>query len=92
VPGPSALVLALAASGLPTDRFAFLGFAPRKGRAAWWSESLARAETLVVFEAPTASGHARGDRGAIQERRICLAPEITKLHEESWTEVREVAR
>ena len=32
IPGPSALLLALAASGLPTDRFAFLGFAPRRGR------------------------------------------------------------
>lgn len=83
VPGPSAALLALAASGLPTDRFAFLGFAPRKGREAWWAAALARAETVVVFEAPTRvdatlAAIATADAG----RRVCLAREITKLHEE----------
>ena len=93
VPGPSALLLALAASGLPTDRFAFLGFAPRRGREAWWGEALARAETLVVFEAPTrlAATLAVIEAGA-PGRAICLAREITKLHEEFVTgSAREVA-
>ena len=52
IPGPSALLVALAASGLPTDRFAFLGFAPRRGRRLWWREALARSETSVIYEAP----------------------------------------
>lgn len=83
VPGPSALLLALAASGLPTDRFAFLGFAPRRGREAWWGEALARAETLVVFEAPTrVAATLVAIEAAAPGRAICLAREITKLHEE----------
>lgn len=83
VPGPSALLLALAASGLPTDRFAFLGFAPRRGREAWWGEALARAETVVVFEAPTrVAATLAAIEAAAPGRAICLAREITKLHEE----------
>jgi len=83
VPGPSALILALAAAGLPTDRFAFLGFAPRRGREAWWSEALERSETVVVYEAPT---RVPGTLAAIAElapeRAVCLARELTKVHEE----------
>lgn len=83
VPGPSALLVALAASGLPTDRFAFLGFAPRRGRAAWWREALSRGETIVVFEAP---GRVAATAAAIAaeapERPVCLARELTKAHEE----------
>ena len=83
VPGPSAALLALAASGLPTDRFAFLGFAPRKGRRTWWTEALARAETMVVFEAPTRVAATLAAIGSAEpRRRVCLAREITKLHEE----------
>lgn len=88
VPGPSALVLALAASGLPTDRFAFLGYAARKGRERWWREALARRETVVAYESPrrvaaTLTAIAR----IAPERRTCLAREITKLHEEFVTDV-----
>jgi 16S rRNA (cytidine1402-2'-O)-methyltransferase len=83
VPGPSALLLALAASGLPTDRFAFLGFAPRRGQEGWWAEALLRAETVVVFEAPT---RVQATLQAIERvspgRAVCLAREITKVHEE----------
>ncbi len=83
VPGPSALLAALAASGLPTDRFAFLGFAPRKGRAAWWREALEREETVVVYEAPTRSAATAEQIAALDPgRRVCLAREITKVHEE----------
>ena len=86
VPGPSALILALAASGLPTDRFAFLGFAPRRGREAWWSETLLREETVVVYEAPTrALATLETIAGAAPERAACLAREMTKLHEEFVT-------
>ena len=86
VPGPSALILALAASGLPTDRFAFLGFAPRRGRQAWWAEALLREETVVVYEAPTrALATLEEIAGAAPDRPACLAREITKVHEEFVT-------
>jgi 16S rRNA (cytidine1402-2'-O)-methyltransferase len=83
VPGPSALLLALAASGLPTDRFAFLGFAPRRGREAWWADAMLRAETVVIFEAPTrVAATLEAIDHAAPGRPVCLAREITKVHEE----------
>ena len=86
VPGPSALLLALAASGLPTDRFAFLGFAPRKGRTVWWRAALARGETVVVYEAPTRIAATVAEIARIDPaRRLCLARELTKVHEEFVT-------
>ena len=86
VPGPSALVLALAASGLATDRFAFLGFAPRRGREAWWAGALARSETVVVYEAPTrVADTLAAIAAAVPDRAVCLAREITKVHEEFVT-------
>jgi 16S rRNA (cytidine1402-2'-O)-methyltransferase len=86
VPGPSALVLALAASGLPTDRFAFLGFAPRRGREAWWVDAAARPETVVVYEAPTrVADTLAAIADAAPDRAVCLAREITKVHEEFVT-------
>jgi 16S rRNA (cytidine1402-2'-O)-methyltransferase len=93
IPGPSALVLALAASGLPTDRFAFLGFAPRRGRESWWTDALARAETVVVYEAPTrVEGTLEAIAAAAPDRAVCLARELTKVHEEFVTgSAREVA-
>jgi len=93
VPGPSALVLALAASGLPTDRFAFLGFAPRRGREGWWADAVARPETVVVYEAPTRLVDTLAViAAAAPDRNVCLAREITKVHEEFVTgTAREVA-
>lgn len=86
VPGPSALIAALAASGLPTDRFAFLGYAPRRGREAWWREALARGETIVVYEAPARVADTVAAVAAIDpDRPICLARELTKVHEEFVT-------
>jgi 16S rRNA (cytidine1402-2'-O)-methyltransferase len=83
IPGASAFVLALAASGLPTDRFAFLGFAPRRGRTGWWTEALERAETVVVYEAPTrVPATLAAIAATAPDRAVCLAREITKLHEE----------
>jgi 16S rRNA (cytidine1402-2'-O)-methyltransferase len=86
VPGPSALLLALAASGLPTDRFTFLGFAPRKGRTSWWRAALARSETVVVYEAPTRVAATVAEIARIDPARpLCLARELTKIHEEFVT-------
>ena len=54
VPGPSAALAALAASGLPTDTFLFLGFPPikAKDRLRWFEEVRLAARTVVFFEAP----------------------------------------
>lgn len=83
VPGPSALLLALAASGLPTDRFAFLGFAPRRGREGWWRLALARTETVIVYESPRRVPETLAAIAAVDpDRPLVLARELTKLHEE----------
>lgn len=83
VPGPSALLLAVAASGLPTDRFAFLGYAPRKGREAWWRSALSRGETVIVYESPRRIPATAGVVAAVDpDRPVCLARELTKVHEE----------
>lgn len=83
IPGPTAFVLALAASGLPTDRFAFLGYAPRRGREAWWREALSRGETVVVYESPRRVAATAAVIATLDpERPTCLARELTKVHEE----------
>ncbi|WP_369401307.1 16S rRNA (cytidine(1402)-2'-O)-methyltransferase [Demequina soli] len=87
LPGPSAALAALALSGLPTDRFAFEGFLPRKGgeRAARLASLATEDRTLVFFEAPhrlaatlTAMAEAWGG-----ERRAAVSREITKTYEET---------
>ncbi|MFB3777362.1 MAG: 16S rRNA (cytidine(1402)-2'-O)-methyltransferase [Bryobacteraceae bacterium] len=85
LPGPSALVAALAASGLPTDQFHFAGFLPAKGgqrRRAL--EKLKNEEaTLVFFEAPHRAVQALEDiESVLGPRPVVLAREMTKLHEE----------
>ncbi|UIP59184.1 16S rRNA (cytidine(1402)-2'-O)-methyltransferase [Agromyces marinus] len=86
IPGPSAVVTALAVSGLPTDRFAFEGFLPRKAgeRARRLAEVAGDRRTLVFFEAPSrlaASLGALADAfGADRPAAVCR--ELTKLHEE----------
>ena len=86
VPGPSALLAALVGSGLPADRFAFLGFAPRKGgeRRALLERVAHSPETVILFEAP---GRLPGlladlERVCGSARRVAVAREMTKLHEE----------
>jgi 16S rRNA (cytidine1402-2'-O)-methyltransferase len=86
VPGPSALVAALAASGLPTDSFQFLGFLPAKsGQRRTLLETLRNAQnTIVLYEAPHRIVEAIKDIVQIlgAERPVVLARELTKLHEE----------
>lgn len=83
LPGPSAVLTALAVSGLPTDRFTFEGFLPRKGRVAYFT-SLAREErTMVFFESPNRLGDSLRDLAAVApDRRAVVCRELTKLHEE----------
>lgn len=83
IPGPSAVLTALAVSGLPTDRFTFEGFLPRKGRIAYFT-ALAREErTMVFFESPNRLADALRDLAAVApDRRVVVCRELTKLHEE----------
>ncbi|NTX38577.1 16S rRNA (cytidine(1402)-2'-O)-methyltransferase [Myxococcus sp. CA033] len=85
IPGATALVAALSASGLPTGRFHFLGFLPRKGaeRRAMLEEVAALSATLVLYESPRRLGETLPDLQEVWgDRRACVARELTKLHEE----------
>lgn len=88
IPGPSALTAALPASGLPLDRFLFLGFLPRKAgdRRRLLEEVKSQKATLVFFEAPHRLRDTLADMGDILglERPIAACRELTKLHEEIW--------
>lgn len=88
VPGPSAAVAALVASGLPTGRFVFEGFLPRKGsgRTQRLAELATEARTVVLYEAPHRLARTLIDLSASfgSERRIAIGRELTKLHEEIW--------
>jgi 16S rRNA (cytidine1402-2'-O)-methyltransferase len=86
VPGPSAVLAALAVSGLPVDRFCFEGFLPRKGgeRRGRLAELAGEPRTMVVFEAPhrTAATLAAMAQAFGSGRRAVVCRELTKLHEE----------
>jgi 16S rRNA (cytidine1402-2'-O)-methyltransferase len=82
LPGPSAPITALVASGLPSDSVVFLGFLPRKGRER--TESLERisreASTFVLFESPHRLAKTLGELPEYAGVAVCR--ELTKLHEE----------
>jgi 16S rRNA (cytidine1402-2'-O)-methyltransferase len=85
IPGPSAVIAALSASGLPTDSFLFAGYLPpRRGARRSRLQELAPLRcTLVFYEAPHRLLSALGDMLAVLgPRKACLAREITKVHEE----------
>jgi 16S rRNA (cytidine1402-2'-O)-methyltransferase len=86
VPGPSAVTTALALSGLPTDRFCFEGFLPRKGgeRRARLAELAAEPRTCVLFEAPHRLADALADMVEVlgPGRRAVVCRELTKTYEE----------
>jgi 16S rRNA (cytidine1402-2'-O)-methyltransferase len=86
VPGPSAVTTALAVSGLPTDRFCFEGFLPRKGgeRRARLAALQAEPRTCVLFEAPHRLADALADMAAVLggSRRAVVCRELTKTYEE----------
>ncbi len=88
VPGPSAALAALVVSGLPTGRFCFEGFLPRKGRARdeRLAELATERRTIVVFEAPHRVRETMSDLGKVVDplRRIVIARELTKAFEEVW--------
>ena len=86
IPGPSAVLMALAISGLPTDRFTFEGFLPRKpgDRRSTLRALAAEPRTMVFFESPSRLASALADIGAAfgEDRRIAVCRELTKLYEE----------
>jgi 16S rRNA (cytidine1402-2'-O)-methyltransferase len=86
LPGPSAVLAALIASGLSTERFTFLGFPPRKGeeRGALLERIAGSEETVVLFESPERLGALLSDLIAAcgAERPVAVARELTKVHEE----------
>ncbi len=85
VPGPSALVTALVASGLPTDEFLFAGFLPAKANArrARLKQLGAVAATLIFYEGPHRLAATLQDALEILgERNAVIARELTKMHEE----------
>lgn len=86
IPGPSAVLTALALSGLPSDRFCFEGFLPRKAgeRAARIAELVAEPRTMVFFEAPhrlAAMLDALAE-GLGEDRPAAICRELTKTYEE----------
>ena len=85
VPGPSAVVTALALSGLPTGRFAFEGFLSvnKKSRREHLQSLSGERRTMVFYEAPhKLPGTLRDLLEALGDRRVALARELTKVHEE----------
>ena len=87
IPGPSAVVAALALSGLPTGRFAFEGFLPaNKGERRRHLEAVAADDrTLIFYEAPHKAAATLADMAQILgDRPLAVARELTKLHEEIW--------
>lgn len=85
VPGPSAAVAALSVSGLPTDRFLFVGFLPSRASARRRDlQELAKVTaTLVLYESPVRILASLSDlAAAFGDRQAFLAREMTKLHEE----------
>jgi 16S rRNA (cytidine1402-2'-O)-methyltransferase len=88
VPGPSAAIAALVASGLPTGRFVFEGFLPRKGsgRTERLDALATERRTMVLYEAPHRLAKTLADLASAfgVDRAVAIARELTKLHEEVW--------
>lgn len=87
VPGACAAVAALSVSGLPSDRFVFEGFLPAKAtaRRRRLGELASETRTLIFYESSHRIAYTARDLASALggERRVCLARELTKLHEDS---------
>ena len=85
IPGPSALLASLSASGLPNEEFLFVGFLPaRSGERRRALERLRIEDrTIILYEAPHRVAECVADaREVLGNRSACIAREVTKLHEE----------
>ena len=87
IPGPSAVTMAVALSGLPTDRFTFEGFPPRASgaRLSHYEKLRHEERTMVFFEAPHRLGDSLGDAVSVfgANRRGAICREMTKRYEET---------
>lgn len=84
-PGPSAVIAALSVAGIDTERFVMEGFLPRKAgeRAAWYDSWASEHRTIVFYESPQRLHATLAElTERFGERKICVARELTKLHEE----------
>jgi len=84
-PGPSAVVAALSVAGIDTERFIMEGFLPRKAgeRASWYDQWASERRTIVFYESPQRLQSTLGELAErFGSREICVARELTKLHEE----------
>lgn len=87
VPGPSAITAALVASGLPSDRFLYVGFLPRKRgeRQALLADLAEEPGTIVAYEAPHRLQATLADLVTVMgDRPVAVARELTKRYEEVW--------
>jgi 16S rRNA (cytidine1402-2'-O)-methyltransferase len=85
IPGPSAIITSLAVSGLPTDRFVYIGFLPRKSgeRRRKLQSVIDEAGTIIALEAPHRLQAALDDiKSVLGDRKITVCRQLTKLHEE----------
>ncbi|WP_443217750.1 16S rRNA (cytidine(1402)-2'-O)-methyltransferase [Saccharothrix sp. CCNWYY140] len=86
LPGPSAVTTALAVSGLPSDRFCFEGFPPRKQgeRLRWFAALASEPRTCVFFESPHRLAATLADAASVlgEDRRAAVCRELTKTYEE----------
>jgi 16S rRNA (cytidine1402-2'-O)-methyltransferase len=88
IPGVTAVITAVSASGLPSDRFVFEGFLPAKGeeRRGRLESVSGEARTLVFYESPHRLRQTLADFAATfgAERQLAIGRELTKLHEDFW--------
>jgi 16S rRNA (cytidine1402-2'-O)-methyltransferase len=85
IPGPSAALAALSASGLPAERFVFVGFPPSRSNARkdWFRALAVQNSTAIIYEAPHRIRKTLTDLlESVGNRTIALARELTKAHEE----------
>lgn len=86
IPGPSAVITALAVAGLPTDRFTFEGFLPRKSgeRKSVFRELARESRTMVFFESPNRIAESLADARDVlgDDRPAAVCRELTKMYEE----------
>lgn len=85
IPGPSAIISALVCSGLPADKFAFYGFVPKKEKQKkeFFNGIKDKKETKVFYESPyRIEKTLELMKKVMPERKLCIARELTKLHEE----------
>jgi len=87
LPGPTALIPALVASGLPCERFVFEGYLPRKpgARGTAFAALVTESRSTVFYETPHRLARSLAELAALlPERPVVVARELSKLHEEYW--------